>query len=298
VGDHVFIRRAGDVIPEIVQVITSRRAGQEQEFVFPTHCPVCGAQVARDEGEAVTRCTGASCPAQLVEKLRHFASRTAMDVDGMGDKLCQQLISSGRVKNFADLYRLDQAKLLSLERMGEKSAENILANLERSKRTTLRRFLYALGVRHVGEATAKTLADHFRDVKKLYDAPVEELTRVKDVGPAMAEEIHAFFAEPQNRDVIEQLLSLGVTPEPPAEAKASTFTGKTVVLTGTLTGLSREQAKEEVERRGGKVSGSVSRKTDLVVAGEDAGSKLKKATELGVRVIDEKAFLALLQDQG
>jgi len=296
-GDWVFIRRAGDVIPEIVSVITSRRTGAEQAFVFPTHCPECGAQVMREEGEAVTRCTGASCPAQLVEKLRHFASRTALDIEGMGDKLCQQLVGSGLVRTYADVFRLDGPKLLSLERMGEKSAENLLEAIGRAKDTTLRRFLYALGIRHVGEATAKTLAEHFRDVRKLYEAPLDELTRVKDVGPAMAEEIHAFFQEPQNRQVVDELLGLGVHPEPPELARASALSGKTVVLTGTLVELSREKAKEEIERRGGKVSGSVSRKTDLVVAGEDAGSKLKKATELGVKVVDEKAFLALLQDQ-
>jgi DNA ligase (NAD+) len=296
-GDWVFIRRAGDVIPEIVSVITSKRSGGETQFVFPTHCPVCGAQVLREEGEAVTRCTGASCPAQLVEKLRHFASRTALDIEGMGDKLCQQLVGSGLVRTYADVFRLDRPKLLSLERMGEKSADNLLEAITRAQATTLRRFLYALGIRHVGEATAKTLAEHFRDARKLYEAPLEELTRVKDVGPAMAEEIHAFFQEPQNRQVVDELLGLGVHPEPPELARASALSGKTVVLTGTLVELSREKAKEEIERRGGKVSGSVSRKTDLVVAGEDAGSKLKKATELGVRVVDEKAFLALLQDQ-
>jgi DNA ligase (NAD+) len=294
----VFIRRAGDVIPEIVKVIETRRTGAEQAFAFPTHCPVCGAAALREEEEAITRCTGASCPAQLQANLRHFASRTAMDIDGLGEKLCAQLVQAGRVRTYADLYRLDLPGLLSLERMGEKSAENLLAALERSKRTTLRRFLYALGIRQVGEATAKMLAEHFRDVRALFGAPIEELTRVKDVGPAMAEEIHTFFQQAQNREVIEELLKLGVTPEPPAQAKASALTGKTVVLTGTFTSMAREQAKEEIERRGGKVSGSVSRKTDLVVAGEDAGSKLTKAQELGVRVMDEKAFLALLEERG
>jgi DNA ligase (NAD+) len=213
----------------------------------------------------------------------------------MGDKLCQQLVATGLVKNYADLYRLDVTTLTGLERLGEKSAQNLVEALERSKKTTLRRFLYALGIRHVGEATAKALADHFRDVRAMYAASPEELTRVKDVGPAMAEEIHAFLAEPQNQKVIEDLLAQGVTPEPPAEVKGGTFAGKTVVLTGTLSSLTREQAKEEIERRGGKVSGSVSKKTDFVVAGEDAGSKLKKAAELGVRVLDEKAFVELLK---
>ncbi len=295
VGDHVFIRRAGDVIPEIVKVITSRRTGSEVEFTFPRACPVCGAAAVRDEEGAITRCTGAACPAQMVANLRHFASRGAMDIEGMGEKLCAQLVSTGVVKTYADLYRLDVATLTGLERMGEKSALNLVDALARSKQTTLRRFLYALGIRHVGEATAKALADHFRDVHALYSASAEEFTRVKDVGPAMAEAIHAFFAEPQNRKVIEELLAQGVTPEPPAAPSGGAFSGKTVVLTGTLSGLTREQAKEEVERRGGKVSSSVSKKTDFVVAGEDAGSKLKKASELGVRVLDEKAFLELLK---
>jgi DNA ligase (NAD+) len=248
----------------------------------------------KEEDYAVIRCTGMSCPAQLQAGLRHFASRGGMDIDGLGDKLCQQLVETGRVKTFADLYRLDLPALLSLERMGEKSAENLLQALERSKETTLRRFLYALGVRHVGEATAKALAEHFRDVRALFEASEEELTQVKDVGPAMAKEIGAFFHEPQNREVIEQLLALGVAPAPPAEVQRGPFFAKTVVLTGGLQGLSRDQAKEEIERRGGKVAGSVSKKTDLVVAGEGGGSKLKKAGELGVKVIDQEAFMALL----
>ncbi|MFL5321573.1 MAG: NAD-dependent DNA ligase LigA [Myxococcaceae bacterium] len=294
-GDHVFIRRAGDVIPEIVKVIDTKRTGAEKEFVFPTQCPVCGAHTAKDPDGAVIRCTSASCPAQMQEKLRHFCARTSMDIEGFGDKLCEQLVSTGLVKNFADLYRLDVEKLLGLERLGEKSAENLVGNLERSKNATLRRFLNALGIRHVGEATAKALAEHFKDVRAMFSATAEDFTRVKDVGDTMAEEIHQFFQEPQNRQVIEDLLALGVTPAPPEEQKAGPFTGKTVVLTGTMSKMSREQAKEEIERRGGKVSGSVSKKTDLVVAGEDAGSKLKKAQELGVKVVDEAGFLAMLE---
>jgi DNA ligase (NAD+) len=294
-GDHVLVRRAGDVIPEVVQVVTSKRTGAEVEFVFPRVCPVCGAAAIRDEEGAIIRCTGASCPAQLVANLRHFASRPAMDIDGLGEKLCIQLVASGLVKNYADLYRLDATTLENLERLGEKSAQNLVDALARSKKTTLRRFLYALGIRHVGEATAKALAEHFREVSALHKASAEDLTRVKDVGPAMAEEIHAFFAEPQNQAVIDDLLAQGVTPEPPAQSQGGTFAGKSVVLTGTLPTLTREQAKEEIERRGGKVSSSVSKKTDFVVAGEDAGSKLKKATELGVRVLDEKAFVELLK---
>lgn len=296
VGDTVFIRRAGDVIPEIVSVVLARRAPGAQPYVFPTHCPVCGAAAVRDEdGAAIIRCTGASCPAQLVEKVRHFASRPAMDIDGVGEKLAQQLVDKGLVKTIADLYSLTRQQLLGLERMGDKSVDNLLAAIERSKQTTLPRFLFALGVRHVGEATARTLAESFPDVRKLYTASVEDLTRVKDVGPAMAEVIHAFFREPQNQQVVEALLAAGVTPAVPQVSRQGVFAGKTVVLTGGLSTLSREQAKEEIERRGGRVSGSVSRKTDLVVAGEEAGSKLKKAQELGLRVVDEQAFLELLR---
>jgi DNA ligase (NAD+) len=219
-----------------------------------------------------------------------------MDIDGMGEKLSAQLVATGLVRTYADIYRLTMEQLLTLERLGEKSAQNLLDAIGRSKKPPLRRFLYALGIRHVGEATAKALADRFRDVRRLYDASVEELTAVRDVGPEMAQEIHAFFQAPQNRQVIEDLLSLGVEPIPPEEiASGGPFAGKTVVLTGMLSALTREQAKEEIERRGGKVSGSVSRKTDLVVAGEESGSKLKKAKEFGVAVVDEAGFLAMLQ---
>jgi DNA ligase (NAD+) len=294
-GDTVFIRRAGDVIPEIVKVVESKRPEGAQPFEFPRECPVCHAAAVRDEEGAIIRCTGATCPAQMVEKVRHFASRTAMDIDGLGEKLAGQLVEKGLVKTFADLYHLTKGKLLELERMGEKSADNLLANIERSKQTTQPRFLYALGIRHVGEATAKTLAESFPDVRQLFEASLEDITRVKDVGPTMAQVLHAFFREPQNRDAINALLEAGVTPAAPRIVKTGTFAGKTVVLTGGLNGMSREQAKEEIERRGGKVSGSVSRKTDIVVAGEDAGSKLKKAQELGLRILDEQAFLQLLQ---
>ncbi|MGZ3457903.1 MAG: NAD-dependent DNA ligase LigA [Archangium sp.] len=294
-GDTVFIRRAGDVIPEIVKVVESKRPADAQPFVFPTECPVCHAAAVRDEDGAIIRCTGATCPAQLVEKVRHFASRTAMDIDGLGEKLAAQLVDTGLVKTFADLYHLTRGRLLELERMGEKSADNLLANLERSKQTTQSRFLYALGIRHVGEATAKTLAEAFPDVRQLYEASLEDITRCKDVGATMAQVIYAFFREPQNRAAIDELLAAGITQAPPRVVKTGLFAGKTVVLTGGLSGMSRDQAKEEIERRGGKVSGSVSRKTDLVVAGEEAGSKLKKAQELGVRILDEQAFLQMLQ---
>ena len=248
----------------------------------------------KEEEGAILRCTGASCPAQLQGRLQHFASRTALDIEGLGEKLATQLVSMGLVKTFADLYRLDLPKLLTVERMGEKSAQKLLDAIARSRKTTLRRFLYGLGIRHVGEATAKALAEHFRDVRKLFDATEDDLTRVRDVGEEMAKVIGAFFKQAQNQQVVEDLLAAGVEPQPPQESKGGALMGRSVVLTGTLVTMTRELAKEEIERRGGKVTGSVSRKTDYVVAGEDAGSKLKKATELGVKILDEKAFAALL----
>jgi DNA ligase (NAD+) len=247
-----------------------------------------------DEDGAILRCTGLDCPAQLQARLQHFASRGGMDIEGLGDKLAAQLVESSLVKRAADLYRLDLATLTGLERMGEKSAQNFIGALERSKHPPLRRFLYALGIRHVGDATARALADHFRDVRAMYDADADALTRVKDVGPEMAKVIAGFFSSPQNREGVEALLAAGVSPQPPEDTSRGPFAGRTVVLTGTLAALTRDQAKEEVERRGGKVSGSVSRKTDFLVAGEEAGSKLKKAAELGVKVLDERAFLDLL----
>lgn len=303
IGDHVFIRRAGDVIPEVVKVITEKRTGDEQEFVFPDHCPVCGAEAVREEGEVDVRCTGLACPAQLAGRLAHFAQRTAMDIEGLGDKLIAQLIEKGLVKEPSDLYTLTLEQLAGrkngskreggLDRMGEKSAENLLANIERSKDTTLRRFLYALGIRHVGEATARNLAMAFPDIRRFYELSVEDFQQVRDIGPEVAKSLHQFFHEEQNRAVVERLLDAGITPEP-EKVEQGAFTNKTVVLTGTLSALTRDDARAEIERRGGKVSGSVSKKTDMVVAGEDAGSKLKKATELGIRIINEAEFLEML----
>ena len=320
-GDWVFVRRAGDVIPEIVKVITSKRTGQEIEFVFPTECPICHSPVKKErsrssgtpdkpgpsedlgqvsekkeeEEGAIARCTGKHCPAKLAGRLRHFATRTAMDIDGLGDKLCEAMVETGLVKTVVGLYSLDLEQLSTIERMGEKSAKNLLEAIERSKKTTLRRFIYALGIPEVGEATGKALAEHFRAVQPLMDATIESLQAVKDVGPEMAKAIHGYFEDADNRSMVEALLAAGVTPEPPLAATAGgTFTGKTVVLTGTLT-MPREQAKEAIERRGGKVSGSVSRKTDFLVAGEEAGSKLAKAQELGVKVLTEAEFTSLLR---
>ncbi|BDG08971.1 NAD-dependent DNA ligase LigA [Anaeromyxobacter paludicola] len=295
-GDWVLIRRAGEVIPEVVKPLPERRTGEETFFEFPSRCPVCGAAVVREEGEKVYRCTGAACPAQLVGRLRHFAQRRAMDVDGLGDKLCAQLVQSGLVKDFADLYAVTREQWQGLERMAEKSAQNIVDALERSKQTTLRRLVFGLGIPQVGEATAATLARHFGSLERFLAASEEELLGVRDIGPESAREIRAWTAEPQNVRVVERLLAAGVAPAPEQVDARGPFAGKTVVLTGGLASLSRDDAKAEIERRGGKVSGSVSKKTHLVVAGEDAGSKLEKARGLGVKVIGEEEFLALLKE--
>ncbi|BDG04351.1 NAD-dependent DNA ligase LigA [Anaeromyxobacter oryzae] len=308
IGDWVLMRRAGEVIPEVVKVLPERRTGAEREFRFPEACPVCGAKVVREEGEKVWRCTGAACPAQLVGRLMHFASRRAMDVEGIGERTAAFLVEQRLVHDVADLYDVPfeawqrafsrPRKLEPGEKapeLPEKSAQNIVDALARSKDTTLRRLLHALGIPQVGEATAATLARHFGAVERFMDASEEELLAVRDVGPETAREIRAWTGEPQNRRVVERLLAAGVHPAPEQVEARGPFAGKTVVLTGTLASMSRDDAKAEIERRGGKVSGSVSRKTDLVVAGEDAGSKLKKATELGVRVVGEEEFARLLR---
>ncbi|TMB26267.1 MAG: NAD-dependent DNA ligase LigA, partial [Deltaproteobacteria bacterium] len=296
VGDRVFLRRAGDVIPEIVRVIVEARPPEGlPEFKMPSHCPACGAEAHR-EG-AVTRCSNLSCPAQIHGRLRHFASRGAMDIEGLGDQTCSQLVERGMVHTPADLYTLTRDDWLSLERMGEKSVDNLLAALEASKRTSLKRFIYALGIRLVGEATARALALQFGTVEKLLAAGLTDLQAVRDVGPEVAQQLFDFTQTAENRDAVGRLLAAGVHPAPEIVQAAGPFAGKTVVLTGSLTTLTREDAKAEIERRGGRVSGSVSRKTDLVVAGEEAGTKLNKAKELGVRIVDESAFRALLAER-
>ena len=297
VGDRVFLRRAGDVIPEIVRVIVEERPpGGRREFQMPRQCPVCGAPVVREPDEAVTRCTNLSCPAQLVGRLRHFASRLAMDITGLGEETCLRLVQTGLVRTPAELYALTREQWLSLERMGDKSADNLRAALEASKHTSLRRFIYALGIRMVGEATALALARRFGGARAFLDATEGELQAVRDVGPEVARHIWSFLQNAENRSAVEKLLEAGIAPEPETAAStAGAFAGKTVVLTGTLTGFSRDQAKAEIERRGGRVAGSVSRKTDLVVAGDDSGTKLKKAQGLGVRVVDENGFRDLLK---
>ena len=298
VGDTVVLRRAGDVIPEVVRVIMEKRPAKTVRAQLPDRCPVCGSDVEREEGEAVARCTGAlACPAQLKESLRHFASRRAMDIEGLGSKLVDQLVDQGIVKDAADVFRLNANQLAELDRMGEKSAENLVKSLEKSKETTFARFLFALGIRDVGEATADALARHFRTLKSLKSSAVGEIEEVPDVGPITAAHVHAFLSESRNEKVIDSLIKLGVKwPEIQAsKVRSKEFDGKTFVLTGKLASMSRDEAGDLVRDLGGTVAGSVSKKTDFVVVGEDAGSKLKKATELGIRILDEDEFLKLVR---
>ncbi|HYE38291.1 MAG TPA: NAD-dependent DNA ligase LigA [Ramlibacter sp.] len=297
VGDTVIVRRAGDVIPEVVAVVPDKRAAGTQPFTMPSACPVCGSAAVREEGEVDHRCTGGLfCSAQRKYAILHFAQRRALDIEGLGEKLVDQMVDAGVIRTLPDLYRLGLANLVALERMGDKSAQNLLAALEKSKSTTLPRFLYGLGIRHVGESTARDLARHFGRLDGVMDASVEQLLQVPDVGPIVAESIHAFFRQPHNREVIEQLRACGLHwPEgEPAAQAPKPLSGKTVVLTGTLPTLSREEAKDMLEAAGAKVAGSVSRKTDYVVAGAEAGSKLDKARELGVAVLDEDGLRSLL----
>ena len=294
IGDTVVVERAGDVIPYVVKVVESKRTGHERRFHMPKHCPVCGAEVVRPEGEVAYRCVGRSCPAQLKQALTFFASRGAMDVEGLGEKLVDQLVTKGLVKDLADVYHLDAETLEALERMGEKSAANLVERIERSKQATLPRFLVALGIRQVGEATAKALADHFGTLEKIMDASVEDLQEVRDVGPEVAESIHTFFAEKQNAKLVAKLRAAGVRPAPVVRVKGP-LSGKKFVLTGGLEGMTRPEAQRRIEAKGGRVTSSVSKETDYVVVGADPGSKLKKAEKLGVAVIDEAKLLRLLE---
>ncbi len=301
IGDTVVVRRAGDVIPEVVRVVPEKRLILAPEFVMPKRCPVCGSHVVRGGDEAVARCSGGLvCPAQRRQALLHFASRRAMDIEGLGDKLVEQLVGGQLVRTPADLYRLRLPALSNLARMAEKSAGNLLAAVEHSKRTTLARFIYALGIRNVGETTAKDLARHFGSLDRLLAADETALLRVNDVGPVVAQSLLQFFGEPHNLEVVQQLRAAGVVwaEGDAAPAAAGAIAGKTFVLTGTLPSLTRDAAKALIEAGGGKVTGSVSKKTDFVVAGAEAGSKLEKAQELGVAVIDEEQLLELLDKKG
>lgn len=298
VGDTVIVRRAGDVIPEVVRVVEQRRSGHEARIFLPATCPACGSDVVRPEGQSVARCSGGLfCPAQRKEKLRHFASRRAMDIEGLGAKLIEQLVDTGIdgeiVHSPADLYLLNASSLAGLERMGEKSAVKLIAAIEKSKNTTLPRFLFALGIPEVGEVTAANLAQHFGDVDRIAGADQQELEKVPDIGPVVAQHVHEFFRQPENLRVIQEMRRLGVrwtAVERPCDDLP--WRGKTFVITGTLSSMTRDEARGRIQAAGGKVVGSVSSKTDYLVVGEDPGSKLVKAQQLGVGVMDEREFLS------
>jgi DNA ligase (NAD+) len=306
IGDTVIVRRAGDVIPEVVSVVLDKRVmkdllGEEpmyQPYTRPDKCPVCGSLVEKPEGEAVARCTGGLfCPAQRKQAILHFASRKALDVEGLGEKLVDQMVDNAILRTPADVYKLGVLAIANLERMAEKSAANLLVAIEKSKQTTLARFIYALGIRNVGEATARDLANHFGNLDALIAADETALQEVSDVGPIVAASIRHFFDQPHNVEVIEQLRASGVTwvEGEPVKREALPLAGQVFVLTGTLPTLARDDAKAMIEAQGGKVSGSVSKKTHYVVAGAEAGSKLAKAQELGVAIIDESQLLELLK---
>ena len=298
-GDWVVVRRAGDVIPEVARVVIERRAGEPPEFQMPDQCPVCGSAVERDEGEAAFRCTGGLfCPAQRIRSIQHFASRKAMDIEGLGEKLVVQLVESGLVQSIADLYKFDREQLIELERMGEKSADNLLVELERSKAPELDRLLYALGIREVGEVTARSLALHFTSLERIINASEEDLVEVPDVGPIVASHVHAFFREQHNIEVIGELAATGLRWKAlETSAGEQPLAGQTWVLTGALS-MPRARARNMLESLGARVTGSVSAKTSVVLAGEAAGSKLRKAEKLGVEVMDEEAFHTLMKSYG
>ncbi len=296
-GDTVIVRRAGDVIPQIVSVVLSRRSKGARQVKAPTKCPVCHSELIKPEGQTVIRCTGGLfCSAQRKELLKHFASRKAMDIDGLGDKLIDQLIDKDMVHSPAELYRLEKDQLASLDRMAEKSASRLIAALETSKKTNLERFIYALGIREVGEATARALVQHLSTLDAIMDADEEVLTGIPDVGPVVAANITGFFRQKHNRDVVRELLAMGVFWEQDrsAESHSDQLSGQSFVITGTLSAMSRTEARDALLLHGAKVTGSVSSKTDYLVAGEKSGSKLSKAEQLGIRILDESAFLQLL----
>jgi len=293
IGDTVVIQRAGDVIPEVVSVVTSRRTGEEKFFYMPSHCPECGSNVVRLEGEAAHRCVNLSCPAQIKEHIRHFASRDAMDIDGLGEKVAASLFDAGLIADPADLYFLTEEKLLPLERMAQKSVSNLLDSIQMSKTPAWDKFIFALGIRHVGEKTARLLAQHFAGIDELMGAGVEDLTQIKEIGPEIAHSIVGFFSEPKNREVIDKFLRAGVSPLVQRQRKDRPLDGKYFVFTGTLETLGRNEAKTLVQDLGGTVQASVGGKTSFVVAGASPGSKLEQARNRAVAVITEKEFLKL-----
>ncbi|MGG3844123.1 NAD-dependent DNA ligase LigA [Aeribacillus composti] len=300
-GDFVVVKKAGDIIPEIVNVLVDRRTGNEQDFRMPSHCPECNSELVRLEGEVALRCINPKCPAQIREGLIHFVSRNAMNIEGLGERVITQLFKEGLIQDVADLYKLTKPQLLQLERMGEKSTDNLLHAIERSKENSLERLLFGLGIRYVGEKAAKILAEHFETMERLQSATREQLINIPEIGEKMADSIATFFEQPEVKELIEELKSFGVnmTYKGPkrtiSDEGDSYFAGKTIVLTGKLAEMSRNEAKEQIEARGGKVTGSVSKKTDLVIAGEDAGSKLAKARELNIEVWDESRLLEELR---
>src|SRR5688500_10230619 len=297
IGDTVIVRRAGDVIPEVVSIRAELRPAAAEVFQFPGKCPVCGSAVVKNEEEAAHRCSGGLyCPAQRKQALLHFASRRAMNIEGLGERLVDQLVDQGLIHSPSELYRLSTDTFADLDRMGQKSAANLVAELQRSRRTPLERLIYALGIRNVGESTARDLARHFGDLEPLAQAGEEALLQVPDVGPVVARSIRQFFEEPHNRQVVHDLVAAGVNWPKTEPAPRPSAPAKSFVLTGTLAGMTRDAARAAIEAKGHKVVGSVSKKTDFVVAGEDAGSKLERAKALGVRVLDEKQFTELLQN--
>ncbi|MBX3280878.1 MAG: NAD-dependent DNA ligase LigA [Acidobacteria bacterium] len=297
IGDHVLIEKSGEIIPQVLSVVTAKRDGSELEFEFPTSCPVCGFDAVRPDGEAVRRCINPVCPAKVKARILYFSSRKAMDIEGLGEVLTDTLVDSGRIKDVADLYTLTVEDIASLERMAEKSGTNLIDQVEASKARGLQRLLYGLDIRHVGERYAKILANHFRDIDKIASATVEELDDIPEIGLAVAESVFEWFRDQHNKDVLERLRAAGVTMQTDASTTAALderFVGKTFVLTGKLEKYTRDEAARLIEERGGRVSSSVSKKTDYVVAGEDAGSKLTKAESLGVAILDEQAFTVML----
>ena len=296
IGDIVVIEKAGEVIPAVISVRADLRTGAERIFEMPAQCPECGSAVQKDEGQVAIRCVNAQCPAQVRRRIEHFASRGAMDIEGLGEALVTQLVAHGLLRDVSDIYQLETSNLATLERMGEKSIRNLLAAIETSKSRPLWRLIFALGILHVGVTSSRALASHFLSMEKLMGSSVEELQRIPDVGEVVGRSIHSFFQEPTNREIVTHLASAGVRmieDAPAAESPASPFTGTTWVITGTLT-QPRDAIAEDIIARGGKVSGSISKKTNYLLAGDEAGSKLEKAKKLGVRVLSEDEFRAML----